>query len=138
MTQQPPEFEPPASVPPPPPPTAPAAPGAFTAPPPPAGGAVAPRTDGMAIASLICSFGILVFSCFGIVTSILAVVFAKKAERNIANSGGQLGGEGLAKAGKIIGWIGIGLWAVGVVFLIVLVIISATTSNSNSSLGILR
>lgn len=143
MTQPPewgqptPPAEPPLLPPPPPPPGAVPPPGVV---PPPPGAyvntyapqpGVAPKTDGFAIASLCCSFGILVISCFGIVTSILAIIFAKKAERNIAASGGMVGGAGLAKAGKIIGWCGIGLWIALVIFYIVFVAVSISNGSSN-------
>ncbi|HEY77158.1 MAG TPA: DUF4190 domain-containing protein, partial [Thermoflexia bacterium] len=41
--------------------------------------------------------------------SIVGVILGYMAKRQIAESGGAMGGEGLAKAGIIIGWVGIGL-----------------------------
>ncbi|MFZ4514835.1 MAG: DUF4190 domain-containing protein [Acidimicrobiia bacterium] len=131
---QPPEWEQPQAgfpIPPPPPPPGPALPmpgsivGPYGQPP-----VVGARTDGNAIASLCCSLGFLAIGCLGIVTSILAIVFAAKAERNIAASGGTLGGAGLAKAGKIIGWIGIGLCVAGVVlYALIAVFILSSSPN---------
>lgn len=94
-----------------------------------------PQTDGYAIASLCCSLSILVISCLGIVTSILAIVFARKAEQRIAVSGAQ--GAGLAKAGKIIGWVGIGLWVGGVLFYVLFFAVAIMNSDSNTSMALL-
>jgi hypothetical protein len=75
----------------------------------------------------------------GLVTSILAVIFASKADRNIAAGGGMVTGTGLAKAGRIIGWVGIGLNILGILLLILWIIILIATGTSDSSaLGALR
>ena len=42
--------------------------------------------------------------------SILAVIFGVFAQNQIKASGGRDGGAGLAKAGLILGCIGVGLW----------------------------
>lgn len=70
---------------------------------PPAGGQ--PKNETLAIVSLI--FGISGFVCLGIIGSIVAVITGSMAKKKIAASGGTLGGEGLAKVGLILGWIGI-------------------------------
>ena len=76
----------------------------------------------MGTAALI--MGILQFFCLGIIGSILAIVFGKigmdKAARGEANNGG------VAKAGFILGIIGVILSIIG---LIVWVIIIATTGT---------
>jgi hypothetical protein len=76
----------------------------------PAGG-----TNGLAVASLVCS--LLFFLWF--IPSILAVVFGHVARRQIRDSMGRQGGGGLAMAGLVIGWIGVAVLAVIVVALIV-------------------
>ena len=45
-----------------------------------------------------------------ILPSILALVFGYMARGEIRRSGGQLGGSGVALAGLILGWVGIGIW----------------------------
>lgn len=70
------------------------------------------RTDGYAIASMACSAAAF-FGAF-IVGSILGIVFGKMARARIT-ADPTLGGEGLAQAGIIVGWVGL---AVGVVFLL--------------------
>lgn len=66
-----------------------------------------PRTDGMAIAALIC--GIVAFPgicCYGvpaIALGITAFFLGRRAEAKVKASGGTLGGEGMAKAGWICG-----------------------------------
>lgn len=88
------------SEPPPPPPQ-------YGAPQPPYGGAPA-KTSGMAIASLV--LGIVgLLSCGCLIGSILAIVFGQIAKKNIRESGGAQGGAGMAKAGFILGIVGIAL-----------------------------
>lgn len=80
----------------------------------------AAKTNGYAIASLVLS---LLGLCG--IGSILAIVFGNMAKKEIAARGE--GGLGLAKAGVIIGWIGLGI--VGLYFLVFL--IAAASSGSN-------
>jgi hypothetical protein len=62
----------------------------------------------MAVASLV--LGILF--CFA-VTAILAVIFGNLALGKIADSNGTEKGRGLAIAGIVLGWVGIGLMIAG-------------------------
>ncbi len=77
----------------------------------------AQRTSGYAIASLI--LGIAGFFVFPLVPSILAVVFGRKAREELRRDP-ALGGEGLATGGIVLGWVGIALVAIGLVFLLLL------------------
>lgn len=78
-------------------------------------------TNGFAIAALICS---LVAGCG--VGSILGIVFGYIARRQIAERGER--GSGMALAGIIIGWIGL---AIGLLWLLILVIAAASSNGSN-------
>ena len=49
----------------------------------------------------------------------LALVYGNKARKEIDSSGGRLGGRGMATAGIVMGWIGIGLWALWIIIFIV-------------------
>jgi hypothetical protein len=49
------------------------------------------------------------------VTAILALIFGYRARREIDESNGQQTGRGLAVAGIVLGWVGIGLFLVGAV-----------------------
>jgi hypothetical protein len=64
-----------------------------------------PRTDGMAIASLICGIvGIVCFViCLGVVLGPVAAILGFISRQRVASSGGTLGGGGLALAGLILG-----------------------------------
>jgi Domain of unknown function (DUF4190) len=88
------------------------------------------QTDGMAIASLI--LGVIgLATCFNI-TGVLAVIFGYVAKKKIRESNGTLGGDGLATAGLIIGWIDI---AIMVLFIIFIIIVAITdTGNAMSAL----
>lgn len=65
----------------------------------------------LAIISLIAGIvGILFLPVIG---GIVAVITGYKARDEIRESAGTVGGEGMATAGLVLGWIGIGLWAIG-------------------------
>ena len=94
-----------------------AQPGAYYA------GPMAPATSGYAIASLVCSLlGFVGVLGFG---PILGVVFGHMAIREIDRSNGHLQGRGLAQAGLILGYIGIGLVALFILLFLVIFIASA-------------
>jgi len=85
--------------------------------PPPAGGQ--PKPPGLAIASLVCGIAgfPMIGACFtGIIVGIVGAVLGHIALKKIRASSGTLGGEGMAKAGMICGYISAGL---GVVVLII-------------------
>ena len=63
------------------------------------------RTEGMAIGALVCAI-VGLFVC-GIVLGIVALVLANTAQKRIDASGGQLQGDGLVTAARIIGVISI-------------------------------
>jgi len=69
------------------------------------------QNSGMAIASLVAS--ILGLTLVPTIGSIIGVILGYMARNQIRDSGGAVGGEGLAQAGIIIGWVGIGLAVVG-------------------------
>lgn len=70
-----------------------------------------PVTNGMAIASMV--LGILWLYWIG---SILALVFGYIAKRQIDEAGGRQSGRGMAVAGIVLGWIGVGFLALFVLF----------------------
>lgn len=84
------------------------------------------RTEGTAVASLV--LGIAGFVVCPLIPSILAVVFGNQAQRKISDDP-SLEGEGMAKAGVILGWIGIGLFVVGIA-VVILVAIGGGFSSS--------
>lgn len=116
----------PESYPPPPPagsPSYPQAPTYQSAPPVPAppGAATTPTagsTNGLAIASMI--LGILWLYWVG---SILALIFGYLARRQIKER--NQSGDGMAIAGIVLGWIGVGV----LVLLVIIGIVGAATSN---------
>lgn len=68
------------------------------------------RTNGLAIASMV--LGIVWAYWIG---SILALVFGYLAKRQIVESGGTQTGDGMATAGIVLGWVGVGFFAFFVV-----------------------
>jgi uncharacterized protein DUF4190 len=90
------------------------------------GGYAARRTDGTAIASLVLGIAGLVIC--PLVCSILAIIFGNQAKSKIAVDP-SLEGEGMAKAGVVLGW-------VGVAFTIVWIIAFVAILNSADSINI--
>jgi hypothetical protein len=67
---------------------------------------------------------VVLFTCaVGFIPAIIALVMAPGARREIEQSGGQLGGLGLIRAGKICAWVTLGITA----FALVLIIIGIVT-----------
>ena len=79
----------------------------------------AERTSGNAIVSLV--LGITGLFVLPLVLSVLAIVFARRAQAEIGATPG-LGGRGIARAGEILGWIGV---AIGILTVLVLVLVFA-------------
>ena len=71
-------------------------------------------TNGLAIASMV--LGIVWIYWIG---SILALVFGYIARRQIAESNGRESGDGMATAGIVLGWIGVGVLTVLIVIAII-------------------
>ena len=73
--------------------------------------AYAPRTSGMAIASMVLGItGIIALTCCcgtGFIPSVLAVVFGHVAQYQIRRSAGRLEGTSMAIAGLVCGYIGL-------------------------------
>ena len=90
-------------------------------------GRPASTTNGLAVASLV--LGIITLCGIG---SILAVIFGYVGKGQIDRSGGTQSGRGLAIAGIVLGWVGIGI----LVLFIVLGIIGAITDSGSSQQGL--
>ncbi len=81
-----------------------------------------PPTNGYAIASLVCGI-----AAMG-VGSILALVFGYVAKRQIDESNGMQGGRGLAIAGIVLGWVGVGFVVLMAVVLVVALVVTVATA----------
>jgi predicted acyltransferase len=75
------------------------------------GAAGPPKTDGSAVAALVC--GIVGIFCF--IPAIVAIVLGATAGRRIDQSNGQLMGKGMATAGLVLGIVGVVLAAIVIV-----------------------
>jgi hypothetical protein len=78
--------------------------------PPPYAAGVAQTTNGLAVASLV--LGILWLFWLG---SLLALIFGYIGKSQIDQSGGAQGGKGLAIAGIVLGWVGVGFFCIGII-----------------------
>jgi len=77
-----------------------------------------PQTSNSAIIALVLS--IVAWVVCPIIPAIIALVFANKADKEIAASNGWVTGDGLVTAAKIVSWINIGLYA-GIIAILLLV-----------------
>ncbi|HVV95857.1 MAG TPA: DUF4190 domain-containing protein [Rhodanobacteraceae bacterium] len=78
----------------------------------------APRTSGIAIASLV--FGVLSWVALPVIGAILAVILGANARSEIRRAPpGAIDGDGMALAGLILGWVHLALFIaiIGLVFL---------------------
>ena len=80
------------------------------------GSASGTRTNGLAIASLVC--GIAAFLILGIVGGALALIFGYIGRRQIDESGGAQTGRGMATAGIVLGWISIALFVIVILIVV--------------------
>ncbi|HEX3027438.1 MAG TPA: DUF4190 domain-containing protein [Clostridia bacterium] len=73
---------------------------------------LAPKNDSFAIASLVLGITgvVTVFCCIGIIPCILAVIFGFISNNRIKKSGGALKGKGMAIAGLVLGFVGVGIF----------------------------
>lgn len=91
------------------------------------------RTDPYAIAAIVCAIGNFVGLFF--VGAILAIVFGKMAEKRIAANPG-VEGAGLARAGIVIGWVGLAVGAA--IFLLGLTAFGILSGSSVTSVRLVR
>ncbi|HEX9775383.1 MAG TPA: DUF4190 domain-containing protein [Actinomycetota bacterium] len=78
-------------------------------------GYAAPRTESSATTAMI--LGILSVVLCGIVTGVPAIIIGNNAKRKIAMDR-SLGGEGMATAGIVLGWISVGFTVIAILFLL--------------------
>jgi hypothetical protein len=88
----------------------------------------APSTNGMAVASLV--LGILWIYWIG---SVLALIFGYIARQQIEQHQGMQGGRGMATAGIVLGWIGVGF----LVLFVLLFVLGMATSPTYDALRLL-
>lgn len=88
--------------------------------------AAARRTEGSAIAALV--MGILGIVGCPLILSIPAIIVGNQA-RNKIRSDPSLEGDAMARAGVILGWIGIGVFAVGAVLALLFIVIGVSTGG---------
>ncbi len=81
------------------------------------GYAVPPRTNGLAIASMVVSIVAFPLCWGGLIAAPVGAILGHVALKNIKNDP-QTGGTGMARTGIIVGWIQFGLWILMILFLI--------------------
>ncbi|MER5702354.1 DUF4190 domain-containing protein [Micromonospora sp. NPDC002296] len=86
-----------------------------------------PRTNGLAIAALVLAL-VGIASC---ITAPVGAIMGHVAQKQIRQTGE--GGEGMAKAAIIVGWILTGLIVLGIIFYIVMIGIAIYAGSTSSS-----
>lgn len=90
----------------------------------PAAPVVAVQTSSNAIVALV--LAIAAWPLCPVIFAIIALVFASKGSKEIAASGGRIGGEGFITAARIVAWINIGFYGalllLGLMFVIIFAI----------------
>ena len=93
----------------------------------------APRNSTQAVVSLVA--GILGLSLLPGIASIVAIIVGNMAQKEIRESAGSIGGEGMARIGIILGWIGVALGLLGVccflIFAFVVPFLAITTVETS-------
>lgn len=89
-----------------------------------------PQTSNSAVAALV--LAIVSWVLCPVIPAIIALVFANKAEREIAISNGWVTGGGLVTASKIVAWINIGLYAALIAIGILVFLIAAISGALGS------
>ncbi len=84
-----------------------------------------PRESGKATAALVLGICGLVFC--PLICSVIALVLGYQARDEIARSNGWITGGGSAKAGIVLGWIGV---AISAFFVIIVIIVAATDPSA--------
>lgn len=96
-----------------------------------------PQTSGKATASLILS--ILGLTLLPTIGSIIGLILGYSAKKEIEASGGALGGEGAARWGIILGWVGVALLALICCIVVVLLLLGPAVGgvfeNITNNLG---
>lgn len=86
------------------------------------------KTNGMAITSMvlgICSIPVcMCYGIFSIIIGIVGVVIGSIATKQIDSGGYSNSSKGMATAGKICSWVGIGLGVTYILFIVVIIIIA--------------
>ncbi len=80
------------------------------------------KTNSLAVAALVCGIGQILF---GLLSGIPAIILGHMARKRIAQTGEQ--GGGMATAGLVLGYIGVGLAVIGILIIIIAVASVHTT-----------
>jgi Domain of unknown function (DUF4190) len=83
------------------------------------------QTNGLAVASLVVGIASF-FTCS--LAGAVAVYLGNRAKAQIAQTGEE--GEGLAKAGVVLGWIALALTLLGIIVAAVIIAVALATNNS--------
>jgi len=90
------------------------------------GGPPPTQTSGTATAALV--LGICGFFVCPLICSIAAIICGNIAINDIDRSGGRVTGRDMAKAGLILGWVGVALCVIGILIIAALVVIGISTA----------
>ena len=90
------------------------------------------RDSSLAVASLVC--GLATWFILPVIGAIAAVITGHMAKREIRESGGTIGGDGMAVAGLILGYTQLGLLVLGIICVVSLLAVGFTGFNGGNSI----
>jgi hypothetical protein len=85
------------------------------------------ETNTNAIISLVLAIG--AFAICGL-AAIPAIMLGNKAIAEIDSSGGTQSGRGMAQAGRIVGWVAIAMWVIGIALFVLIFVVAAASSTT--------
>lgn len=86
---------------------------------------VVAQTNGKAIGALVCGIAGLILC---VIAGIPAIILGNMAVAEIDASGGHQDGRGMAVAGRVLGWVGVGLMIIALVVILIVVIAGAAST----------
>ncbi len=97
-------------------------------------GYAGPQNSGRATAVMVLGIAGLVLTCawgIGIIPAIVSLAMSGGAKRDIEASGGRLSGLGMVTAGRILGWIAVGLFVVFAALITIGFLVDSNNSTYN-------
>ena len=82
------------------------------------------ESNGKAVTAMV--LGICGLLVCPVILSIVALILGYQAKGEIDRSGGRQSGRGMAVAGIVLGWIGVALGVLGIIFIVVAILVGAS------------
>lgn len=101
-------------------------------------GYVGPQTSGKATTVMVLGIAGIVLLCgygIGIIPAVIGLALSGGAKKEIEASRGRLTGLGMVTAGRITGWIAVGLFLLAVILVVIGLVVSRNCETSSTCVG---